>query len=304
MFVPWLGVCSPSGWLANLAAIISAEPGASDSRGRDGRMRSNCPASQRTALGETLEVPTRAGTYFLTRGESARRRRGRQSIGERVGARSVQRERAARSAPHRANAGRGGRRRVGRAGVSRRGAPFAHRARPRRCTTHAGRRSDRHRLPKPAGCLMALDALLDAVERLPAFIEYSTRCRRRASGWSSAVFPDRLTRPCCRGAGAAAADAILRRRRGRRRRGGTLACRSQTLLTDAPIALYPAREGFGEAEPHMEVAGERVETLERLTRGELRILLTTGRALLEKTRMPRALARSCASSCARATRAG
>src|SRR6185503_14236603 len=44
-----------------------------------------------------------------------------------------------------------------------------------------------------------------------------------------------------------------------------------------------------EAEPHMEVAGERIETLERLSRGELRILLTTARALLEKTRMPRAL---------------
>src|SRR6185437_3123739 len=44
-----------------------------------------------------------------------------------------------------------------------------------------------------------------------------------------------------------------------------------------------------EAEPHMEVAGERVDTLERLTRGELRLLVTTARALLEKTRMPRAL---------------
>src|SRR5581483_10985810 len=63
----------------------------------------------------------------------------------------------------------------------------------------------------------------------------------------------------------------------------------ETLLPEAPIALYPAREGFGESEPHMEIAGERVETLERLTRGELRILLTTARALLEKTRMPRAL---------------
>src|SRR5262249_8143561 len=63
----------------------------------------------------------------------------------------------------------------------------------------------------------------------------------------------------------------------------------ETLVTETPIALYPAREGFGEAEPHMEVAGERMETLERLTRGELRILLTTSRALLEKTRMPRAL---------------
>src|SRR4051812_30073130 len=61
-------------------------------------------------------------------------------------------------------------------------------------------------------------------------------------------------------------------------------------LVDLPVALYPPREGFGEAEPHMEVAGERVETLERLLRGELRVLLTTSRAILEKTRMARALA--------------
>jgi transcription-repair coupling factor (superfamily II helicase) len=31
-----------------------------------------------------------------------------------------------------------------------------------------------------------------------------------------------------------------------------------------PVALYPPREGFGEIEPHAEVAGERVETLERI----------------------------------------
>ena len=61
-------------------------------------------------------------------------------------------------------------------------------------------------------------------------------------------------------------------------------------LSETPVALYPPREGFGEAEPHMEVAGERVETLERLMRGDLRILLTTSRAILEKTRMARALA--------------
>jgi transcription-repair coupling factor (superfamily II helicase) len=61
-------------------------------------------------------------------------------------------------------------------------------------------------------------------------------------------------------------------------------------LFDLPVALYPPREGFGEAEPHMEVAGERVETLERLMRGDLRVLLTTSRAMLEKTRMARALA--------------
>jgi transcription-repair coupling factor (superfamily II helicase) len=56
------------------------------------------------------------------------------------------------------------------------------------------------------------------------------------------------------------------------------------------VAFYPPREGFGEAEPHAEVAGERVETLERIGRGEIRILLTTARALLEKTQLPRALA--------------
>jgi transcription-repair coupling factor (superfamily II helicase) len=62
-----------------------------------------------------------------------------------------------------------------------------------------------------------------------------------------------------------------------------------TLIDETPVALYPPREGFGEVEPHVEVAGERVETLERLGRGEIRILLTTPRALLERTRLPGAL---------------
>ena len=64
----------------------------------------------------------------------------------------------------------------------------------------------------------------------------------------------------------------------------------QSLQEELPVALYPPREGFGEAEPHAEVAGERVETLERLARGDVRILLTTARALLERTQLPRALA--------------
>jgi len=58
----------------------------------------------------------------------------------------------------------------------------------------------------------------------------------------------------------------------------------------APAGFYPPREGFGEAEPHAEVAGERVETLERAARGDVRILVTTARALLERTRLPGALA--------------
>ena len=65
-------------------------------------------------------------------------------------------------------------------------------------------------------------------------------------------------------------------------------------LVDDPstIALYPPREGLGEAEPHAEVAGERVETLERMSRGVVQVLLTTARALLERTRLPRAVAAS------------
>jgi transcription-repair coupling factor (superfamily II helicase) len=63
----------------------------------------------------------------------------------------------------------------------------------------------------------------------------------------------------------------------------------QALVDDVPVALYPPREGFGEVEPHAEVAGERVETLEKLGRSGVRVLLTTSRAVLEKTALPRAL---------------
>jgi transcription-repair coupling factor (superfamily II helicase) len=63
----------------------------------------------------------------------------------------------------------------------------------------------------------------------------------------------------------------------------------QAILDETPVALYPPREGFGEVEPHAEVAGERVETLERVSRGNVRILLTTARALLERTRLPTTL---------------
>jgi transcription-repair coupling factor (superfamily II helicase) len=55
----------------------------------------------------------------------------------------------------------------------------------------------------------------------------------------------------------------------------------ESLLDAGTVAFYPPREGFGEIEPHAEVAGERVETLERIGRGEITILLTTARALLE-----------------------
>ena len=64
----------------------------------------------------------------------------------------------------------------------------------------------------------------------------------------------------------------------------------QSVLGEEGVALYPPREGFGEVEPHAEIAGERVETLEKLARGAVRVLLTTARAVQERTRLPRALA--------------
>jgi transcription-repair coupling factor (superfamily II helicase) len=136
---------------------------------------------------------------------------------------------------------------------------------------------------------MALDSLLDAFERLPAFTRTLNTLpapgqRLLAGGLpgsADAVLVAALARRLPTRFFVVLADGVAEAER--------WLADLQTLFTDAPIALYPPREGFGEAEPHMEVAGERVETLEQLTRGELRILLTTARALLEKTRMPRAL---------------
>ncbi len=61
------------------------------------------------------------------------------------------------------------------------------------------------------------------------------------------------------------------------------------LLPDERVALYPQREGLGEDEPHVEIAGERTETLEALARGAVQITVTTGRATMERTLMPAAL---------------
>jgi len=57
-----------------------------------------------------------------------------------------------------------------------------------------------------------------------------------------------------------------------------------------PIArLYPQREGLGAEEPHFEIAGERIETVEALLRGAVRVLVTTARASAERTGVPAAL---------------
>ena len=136
---------------------------------------------------------------------------------------------------------------------------------------------------------MALDALLDAIERLPAFTRVVNTLPPPGAkletgglpGSADATLVAALVRRLPTRFFVVAADGVAEAER--------WLADLETLISETAIALYPPREGFGEAEPHMEIAGERVETLERLSRGELRILLTTARALLEKTRMPRAL---------------
>ncbi|HEY3221622.1 MAG TPA: transcription-repair coupling factor [Gemmatimonadales bacterium] len=63
----------------------------------------------------------------------------------------------------------------------------------------------------------------------------------------------------------------------------------QTLLKPEMTALYPQRESLGAEEPHYELAGERIETLEALLRGAVRVLITTARASAERTAVPAAL---------------
>src|SRR5690349_18950313 len=62
----------------------------------------------------------------------------------------------------------------------------------------------------------------------------------------------------------------------------------QTLIGPS-AALYPQREALGAEEPHVEIAGERIETLEMLLSGKVRVLVTTARASAERTAVPAAL---------------
>jgi transcription-repair coupling factor (superfamily II helicase) len=139
---------------------------------------------------------------------------------------------------------------------------------------------------------VSLPLLLDAIERLPAF----DRVLDTLPGPG-----ERRTLSGLPGSSAAVLVAALARRLPGRflvvvAQGVPEAERwladLQSLAADATVALYPPREGFGEVEPHAEVAGERVETLERVARGGVRILLTTARAVLERTRLPNAVQRA------------
>src|SRR5881397_157207 len=63
---------------------------------------------------------------------------------------------------------------------------------------------------------------------------------------------------------------------------------ARALAGDSAV-LYPQREALGAEEPHVEIAGERVETLAALLSGSVRILITTARASAERTGVPEGL---------------
>jgi len=62
-----------------------------------------------------------------------------------------------------------------------------------------------------------------------------------------------------------------------------------TVLLGEVARFYPQREALGEEEPHFEIAGERVETLDALLAGHARVVITTVRATAERTRVPAGL---------------
>jgi len=135
---------------------------------------------------------------------------------------------------------------------------------------------------------VSLDLVLDALGRTPAVQDLVTRLPGRATAlklgglpgssgavlaaWLARALPQRLFVIVAPSPGDA------------ERWLGDL-----TLLTDAPMALYPQREALGEDEPHYEIAGERAETIEALLSGRLRVLVTTARATAERTLVPAAL---------------
>jgi len=66
----------------------------------------------------------------------------------------------------------------------------------------------------------------------------------------------------------------------------------EVLLGEGTSVLYPQRESlpYEAGEPHLEIGGLRVEAIEALLGGRSRVLVTTPRALQERTPLPRRLA--------------
>ncbi len=132
---------------------------------------------------------------------------------------------------------------------------------------------------------MTLAPLFDALDRTPTALELDARLPRRGERLALGGLP---------GSSGAALVAWLARRHPGRLFAVVTATPAEAerwlsdlqRLADAPVALYPQREGLGEEEPHLEIAGERVETLQALLEGRIRILVTTARATAERSAVP------------------
>ena len=136
--------------------------------------------------------------------------------------------------------------------------------------------------------LMPLDFLLDRMNQLPAFDALAASLPRAGERAGVRGLP---------GSASAVLVAALARRLPQR----VLTVVAPTpgdaerwladleaLLPDA-VALYPQREALGGEEQHVEIAGERIETVAALLEGRIRVLVTTGRATAERTGVPSAL---------------
>ncbi len=140
-----------------------------------------------------------------------------------------------------------------------------------------------------ANPVSALEFLLGHIEALPGFRGLRTHLPRAGTRRVVAGLP---------GSSAAAVVAALARAEPQR----VLAVVAPTpadaerwladlrMLVGEGAWLYPQREALGAEEPHYEIAGERIETVEALLRGAARVLVTTARATAERTAVPAALA--------------
>ena len=136
---------------------------------------------------------------------------------------------------------------------------------------------------------MPLDFLLDRMEELPAFEALVRGLPRAGAGLGVGGLP---------GSAPAVLLAALIRRLPQRVTAvvAPTPADAERWLADlealAPglAALYPQREALGGEEPHVEIAGERIETLAALLEGRVRLLVTTARATAERTGVPEALA--------------
>src|SRR6266699_1703375 len=193
-----------------------------------------------------------------------------------------------------AGAGRAGAGRVGRGGPGRhgarrravRGCGQERRQRPAagaRVARGRGGAGGRHLHP-----LMSLSFLIDRFDALPATRALADALPGAGGRRGIAGLP---------GSSAAVLLAALARRRSQRVFVVVTATPTdaerwladlQALAGDA-AALYPQREALGAEEPHVEIAGERIETLEALLSGRIRLLVTTARASAERTGVPAAL---------------